>query len=53
MDERPFRERYYAILGVLALSFAVFRLAQQDWAVGITLAVVAVVLLTVARWDRG
>ena len=53
MQQRPYRERYYAIIGGLALAFAVLRALREDWTVAAVLAVVAAVMFVVAAFDRG
>lgn len=52
MERRPFKERYYAIIGSTALAFCVLRLIRHDYDIAIVLAVVAAVLFGAAVLDR-
>ena len=52
MEQRPYRERYYAVIGAMALAFGVLRALREDWAVAAVLVVVAAVLFLAAAFDR-
>jgi hypothetical protein len=52
VEQRPFRERYYAIIGSFALAFAVLRALGNDYTVAAVLAVVGIVMLGAAAFDR-
>jgi hypothetical protein len=52
MDKRPFRQRYYAVIGFAALGFCAYRVVQEDYGIAIALGIVGAVLLTAAAFDR-
>jgi hypothetical protein len=52
LDRRPFRERYYAIIGSVALVFCVLRLMREDYGIAAALAIVAAALFIAAAVDR-
>ena len=52
MDRRPFKKRYYAIIGSIALVFYVLRIMSDDYDIAAALAVVAAALFGAAALDR-
>ena len=51
MEPRPFRQRYFALIGFAAAGFSVFRVLRGDYEIAIALAVVAAVLFAAAARD--
>ena len=51
MEPKPFRQRYFAIIGFAAAGFCVFRILRGDYAIAIALGVVALVLFAAAARD--
>jgi hypothetical protein len=51
MEPKPFRQRYFAIIGFAAAGFAAFRVLRGDIEVAVALGVVAAVLLVAAARD--
>ena len=51
MEPRPFRQRYFAIIGFAAAAFAVLRVLRGDYDVAAALGIVAVVLFIAASRD--
>jgi hypothetical protein len=51
MEPRPFRQRYFAIIGFAAAAFCVFRILRGDYEIAAALGVVAGVLFVAAARD--
>lgn len=51
MEPRPFRQRYYAIIGFAAAGFCAFRVFSGDYGIAAALGIVAAVLFIAAARD--
>ena len=51
MEPRPFRQRYFALIGFAAVGFCVFRVVRGDYEIAVALAIIAAVLFVAAARD--